>query len=278
MALSTDRNTPESAAINFEYEAAADKVFYAGALVVLNSSGYAEPATAATGKIAVGRCEEALDTTGLAAGAVRVKVMAGVFKWEKNGTVDRTSIGDTLYIHDDQTVKTSSSSTSAAGILVKVDEVDGKPWVMTQAPTVPGATGLLAANNLSDVSTPATARANIGANVGLACVEIGNLVAADATRYGFVAPATIVITKLRSVLLGAALAGGDATLTGKIATVAITNGAITIAEAGSAIGDVDSATPTAANTATVGQFVEALVGGGNTDTDAFALLTFEYTY
>lgn len=278
MALSADRNTTQRQGRQYEYEAAADKVFYAGCLVVLNSSGYAEPATAATAKIAVGRCDEALDTTGLAAGAERVRVKAGIFKWEKNGTVDRTSIGDTVYIHDDATVKTSSSSTSAAGILVDVDAVDGKPWVMTEHPAVPGATGLLAANNLSDVGTAATARANIGANVGLACVEIGNLAGAAATRYGFVAPAAITITKMRSVLLGHALATGDATLTGKIAGVAITGGVITITQAGSAIGDLDSATPSAANTATAGQFVEALVGGTNDDADAFALLTFEYTF
>lgn len=83
---------------------------------------------------------------------------------------------------------------------------------------------------------------------------------------GYVAsPVAGSITKLESVLLGGAVATNDAVVTGKIgaagAGVAITNGVITIATAGSAIGDVDSATPTAANAVSAGSLIYFTVSG-----------------
>ena len=48
-------------------------------------------------------------------------------------------------------------------------------------------------------------------------------------------------------ILGATISGGDATITTAINGTAITGGAITIANSGSAVGDYDSADPTAAN-------------------------------
>jgi hypothetical protein len=48
----------------------------------------------------------------------------------------------------------------------------------------------------------------------------------------------------------------DITITASIGGVGVTNGVVTIATAGSAAGDVDSATPTAANTVTAGQAIK----------------------
>ena len=45
----------------------------------------------------------------------------------------------------------------------------------------------------------------------------------------------------------------------------MTNGGITIANAASAAGDVDSSTPTAANALTAGQALECITDGGSTD-------------
>ncbi len=83
---------------------------------------------------------------------------------------------------------------------------------------------------------------------------------ADATYY-LVAPHAGNVTKLRSVIDGA-VGTADITITPNIGATPITNGALTIATAGSAAGDVDVATPTAANTVTAGQAINLVVAGG----------------
>ncbi|MCP3961289.1 MAG: hypothetical protein GY719_25870 [bacterium] len=62
-----------------------------------------------------------------------------------------------------------------------------------------------------------------------------------------------------------AITVGDATITAEIGGVAVTDSSITIAQSGSAAGDVDSSTPSAANTVTEGQAVEIITDGGSTD-------------
>lgn len=73
--------------------------------------------------------------------------------------------------------------------------------------------------------------------------------------------------------LQAAITGGDAVLTCKIgSTVAgatnITNGAFTVANSSSAIGDIDSATPTAANVVAEGDLLVVTSDGGSTNVAA----------
>ncbi|TIL38532.1 hypothetical protein [Mesorhizobium sp.] len=85
-------------------------------------------------------------------------------------------------------------------------------------------------------------------------------ISAEASYFA-VAPFAGSISKIWTVVDGAVLTA-DATVTAKIATVAVTNGAVTIATAGGAAGDVDSATPTAANVVTAGQAIEFVVAGG----------------
>lgn len=80
-----------------------------------------------------------------------------------------------------------------------------------------------------------------------------------------VAPHAGNVVKIYSVIDGA-ITAADAVLTPKIATVAITGGAITIATASSAAGDVDSSTPSAANAVTAGQAIEIATDGGSTGT------------
>lgn len=272
-ALSADRSTAMRAGEQYEFPVAAAVKIYAGALVVLDTAGNAKPAVAATGLICVGRAEALADnSTGLAA-AITVKVRAGVFKWDKSGTITKANIGDTLYLFDDHTVIASSAGSSAAGIMVDID-ADGTPWVLSSPPVTPGSTGLLAANNLSDVASASTSRANLGANLVVLKLRATDLVGADAVLYGVVSPVAGTITKMWSVLKGAALATGDATLTSKINGTAVTNGSLTITQAASAIGDIDSATPTALNVLTAGQELQVLVGGTNTATAAFAEVSF----
>lgn len=89
--------------------------------------------------------------------------------------------------------------------------------------------------------------------------------ASDAAVHRWVAPFAFKINKLRSVL-NAALADGDATVTLDIGGTPVTNGVLTATQAGSAAGDADEATPTAANTGAAGAVISATVGGASTAT------------
>ncbi len=86
-----------------------------------------------------------------------------------------------------------------------------------------------------------------------------------AGSYWVVAPHAGDIAAVYTVIDGA-ITGGDAAITLEIATVAVTDSAITIANAASAAGDVDSSTPSAANTVTAGQAIEVITDGGSTNT------------
>lgn len=73
------------------------------------------------------------------------------------------------------------------------------------------------------------------------------------------------IKKMYSVIAGA-ISGADADLTAKIAGTAVTGGVITVAQSGSAAGDVDTATPSGANTFTESQAIEVETDGASTGT------------
>lgn len=79
------------------------------------------------------------------------------------------------------------------------------------------------------------------------------------------APVAGTVTSIRTVL-GGAITGADAAITTEINGVAITGGALTVANAGSAAGDRDSATPSAANTVAVGDALEVITDGASTNT------------
>lgn len=73
------------------------------------------------------------------------------------------------------------------------------------------------------------------------------------------------IKKAWSVINGA-IATADADLTLKIGGTAVTGGVITVATASSAAGDIDSCTPSAANTFTPSQAIEVETDGASTNT------------
>ncbi len=87
-----------------------------------------------------------------------------------------------------------------------------------------------------------------------------------------VSPVAGTISKIYSVISGAIITD-DAVITSKILTTAITSGVITITQSGSAPGDVDSATPSAANTVAVGDTINFTTDGasGNTVTADFTI-------
>lgn len=277
-ALTADRSTDIRDGKQSVHPMAAATEVFKGSLAVLDSAGNAEPGSTATGKTAIGRAEEYKNNTGLAA-AESIEIREGTFKWANSSgdPVTKADIGASVYIEDDQTVCKTATGKSQAGIMTQIDS-DGV-WVKTEAP-VALAAGLTAANNLSDVASAATSRANLGltlSNVETLAMRVSNVVAADAKVYRAVAPHAGDIDSIYSVLEEAALATGDATLTFSIGGVAITGGVITIAQSGSAPGDVDTVAPSAAKTVVAGDVIECTVGGANTDTDAFADITLSIT-
>lgn len=81
------------------------------------------------------------------------------------------------------------------------------------------------------------------------------------TDYYIICPHSGDIAKIYTVIDGV-VSTADIVITPYIGSTAITNGAVTIATAESAAGDIDSSTPTAANTVTAGQAVKFSVSGG----------------
>lgn len=99
--------------------------------------------------------------------------------------------------------------------------------------------------------------------------------ASDAEVFRYVPSFAGNITKLYSVL-NAALATGDATFQAKINGTNVTNGLITATQSGSAAGDVDVATPTAANAFVAGDVI-SITGGGASTATATANVTLQLT-
>jgi hypothetical protein len=269
MALGADRDTPEIEGKLFSYPLLTGVKGYGGGIAVLDASGWCKPAVTGVGLVAVGRFDDQFDNTLGASGDLYATVREGTFRYNNSADADlitKAEIGDTCFLVDDETVaKTSAVGTrSVAGYIRQVDS-DGV-WVQFKN-TLSADGDVVAANNLSDV-VAATARANIGANKVVLTLKAASLV--GATVYGVVSPVAGVISRIDSVLKGAALTTGNATLTGKIGGTAITTGVITITQAGSAIGDKDTCAPTAEKTVAAGDEIQFLVGGTNDAAGAFA--------
>lgn len=75
-----------------------------------------------------------------------------------------------------------------------------------------------------------------------------------------VSPIAGTIESIYSVIDGA-ITSADAGITTELGGTAVTGGAITIATAASAAGDVDSTSPSALNTVTAGQAIEIITDG-----------------
>lgn len=136
-------------------------------------------------------------------------------------------------------------------ILVSGD-VDGTPFITIYT---------VSSNDGSTVAI--TDQAAITQNVqNVLTADNVDLIGGNAAQVRFVMPFAGTIDKIYSVISGA-LTTGNATITADIGGVAVTDGVITITQAGSAEDDVDSATPSAAKTFAAGDVVTLTVGGTN---------------
>ncbi len=163
-ALSADRNTPQRDGKDFSYPILTGVKIYAGSIVVLDSSGWAKPGVTATGLVCVGMALETKDNTSGASGDLSIKVRAGTFQFVNGDTITKAHIGDTVYITDDCTVAKLGTSKSPAGYIVDVDSLG--VWVHVDPALALTTVGLLAANNLTDVGSVATARSSLALDTG----------------------------------------------------------------------------------------------------------------
>lgn len=283
MALSAGRSDLWCLGDEFEYDVKAAVKIYRGSAVVLDSAGNAKEPSAVASEITVGIAQAEADNTSGLAGAITVKVKQhGVFGFANSASTDeitKAEFGDVCYWVDGGTVaKTSGSATrSVAGVILGID---GDLNVMVGIGNWAVQLGLLSANNLSDVGSAATARANIGANRGHFTFEKISSKGSDAEVARWVAGSSGTVTKLYTVL-NAALATADATVQLKINGSNVgstTTGLATVTQSGSAAADVDVATPLTTNLAFVaGDVISVTVGGGSTAT-ATLNATVEYTF
>lgn len=103
----------------------------AGALVVVDATGYAVPASSATGLRAAGRAARRVDNSGGANGTKRIRVDRGAFPANNATAGDAVTQADLLadvYFLDDNTYTRTSTGRSIAGKLVGFDE-SGRPVV-----------------------------------------------------------------------------------------------------------------------------------------------------
>jgi hypothetical protein len=110
---------------------AASTTIYQGALVVLNTSGLAKPATGVTGEQVAGVAQET-KTSG-ATGATFIRVRRGTYKFANLGAdaITQARVLLDCYADDDQTVRATSATgtRSRAGRVIEI-ESDGV-WVET---------------------------------------------------------------------------------------------------------------------------------------------------
>ena len=127
VALVKNRQTAKRSQGSHSDLIAAGVQIFEGAIVVLNASGFAAPATAATGLRARGIADHQSDNRTGSDGAGVVKTVTGAHLLSNAGDINQSHIGSTAYITDDQTVTAVSTATSAVGRIENVNS-DGV-WV-----------------------------------------------------------------------------------------------------------------------------------------------------
>lgn len=210
--------------------------------VAVDVNGQMVSASDATALLSIGRACSAV----LGDGTLTCRYDQGIFRFTAGTNPPlAANRGQPCYWQDNQTL-TMTPGTLVAGVCAGAD---------SQGPRVLIGLGLGGDDSL--VLVP---------------LLIADLVSADAAVYYCTSPVAGQIVSITSILQGHALATGNATLTGKIGAAAITGGVLTLVNAASAVGDVVTVNPTAANTVAVGSKINFTVGGTQTNAAAQANL------
>jgi hypothetical protein len=133
MALSANKDRSVKGAGSIQYFLVEDSVhIYKGALVVVNSAGYAEPATNASGKALLGVAFEECDNTltGHSQGGKSVRVIRGGRFLMTTADLVQADVGVKCYVEDDDTVNDAGTSTQGivAGIVAAIESAT-QVWV-----------------------------------------------------------------------------------------------------------------------------------------------------
>jgi hypothetical protein len=192
----------------------------------------------------------------------------------------KTSASNTLTVQrlagSGNTIEGSTSVATTGNNTIIALFWDGLTYRRWNASVAAG-TGLLAANDLSDLNSIVTARTNLGVNKEYIPLRVTTLVGSNV--YRVICKYAGTVTRVDSITEGV-LTTGDATLQSKLNGSNIgstTTGLITITQSGSAAGDKDSASPLTTNiTVAVGDELSLTVGGTNA-TATVANCWFEVT-
>lgn len=221
---------PQRPGAEFGYPAKTGLRFFKKAILAVTAAGLAVPAGHADAVAIVGLVETHVDNRDGADGAQKVVGLKGVFGFTLSAT--QADIGRNVYATDDAAITFDGSGTKLRlGKVVGV--TDGKTWI--------------------DVGLAAAQPSILG-------TRLTTLVGTPVTR--IVSPVAGRMRKIWSVIDGV-LTTGNATVAVAINGVAVTDGQLTITQAGSAAGDVDSAVPSAANLVAIGDVISFTVGGTN---------------
>ncbi|MGE0190313.1 MAG: hypothetical protein AB7G80_09525 [Dongiaceae bacterium] len=175
------------------------------------------------------------------------------------GSGDGSVKGIHHYVTNDTlaTVAASGYFNSVTNLLTKGDvifvsgDIDGTPAI--NAYVVNSATGAATVTTVG-FSTVTQTYVN-------EYVMTDELSLTDGTYQLFPFPKAGTITKIYTVLRAGAVTTNDAVCTFRINTTNITNGVVTVTASGSAAGDIDSASPSAANVVAAGQYLSCVVSG-----------------
>ncbi len=165
MALSADRNTPILGAGGLprltNYPVYQSTTIYKGALVQINSTGYLVEATTTSTNITVGIAQEHIDNSSGASGALNCSVLQGVGRFVNGNSMTKASVGQLVYVTDDQTVTTSAAgSPPVAGTLYAVDS--SGVWLYTGLAAPVDGTALTAYEALVAATTAAGGASLVG--------------------------------------------------------------------------------------------------------------------
>lgn len=168
--------------------------------------------------------------------------------------------------------KAAAKGITAAGLTNPVPLTQGGTGATSAADARTNLGGTTVGKALFTAASAAAAREALGLGAPQIALTVAVATLVGTNVYRVVSPVVGTVTKIYSVIAGA-LTTGNATLTGKIGTTAITDGALTITQSGSAAGDVDIAAPSANNELGEGDVLSVTVGGTN-DAAVGATVTF----